>query len=134
MCQTSLYHESFISPGLFTNTFGHIDILCTSVFILREMKKYLLKNGNIQNHVLLNSICVRRLSTRCFIVLSINFISSTVLQACITVEWSLPPKFNPIVFNEHLVSSFERYIATWRASTTSFFLVLSRILFSSTFR
>src|SRR3712207_7222082 len=34
--------------------------------------------------------------------------------ACMTVEWSLPPKALPIFGSDSSVSSRERYMATWR--------------------
>ena len=52
------------------------------------------------------------------------YLFSTFRRECITVEWSRPPKWRPIVFKEESVSFFDRYIAMWRATATSFLLEL----------
>ena len=46
--------------------------------------------------------------------------SVILMQFLITVEWSLPPSSLPIWVGPRPASSLSRYMATWRASATSF--------------
>ena len=55
-------------------------------------------------------------------------------HACITLVWSLPPKREPISFNERLVMLRQRYIATWRGWARMLVLFRARIASRGTWK
>lgn len=55
--------------------------------------------------------------------LSVSIRLLTVLHACSTVAWSLPPMCEPMLASDAFVRLFEKNIDTWRACTISRFLV-----------